>query len=44
MSVITQDGNIQILNKVDKFIEIEFNKANKSGLVCFVQVARDSGF
>ena len=32
------------INSVDKFIEIEFNRADKSGLECFVQVAEETGF
>lgn len=44
MSVVDRDGNMQSLNDVDRFIEIEFNKANEKGQVCFVQVACEPGF
>ena len=44
MCVIDRDGNMQTLNDVDKFIEIEFNKADEKGQVSFVQVASEPGF
>jgi hypothetical protein len=44
LRVVDKDGKIITIQKVDKFIEIELNKANKSGRVCFVQVAREPGF
>ena len=44
MSMVDRDGNIESFNEVDKFIEIEFNKANDSDRVCFVQVASEPGF
>jgi hypothetical protein len=36
MSVVDEDGSKISFNKVDKFIEIEFNKVNESGKVCFI--------
>ena len=36
--------NMHTINSVDKFIEIEFNRADKNGLECFVQVAEEPGF
>ena len=36
--------NMHTIDKVDKFIEIEFNRADKSGLACFVQLAEEPGF
>jgi len=44
MSVVDREGNIKSFNKVDNLIENEFNKANESGRVCFIQMARESGF
>ena len=44
MIFIDRDGNLNSFNKVDKFIEIEFNKADESGKVFFIQVARGPGF
>ena len=32
---------MQTIDYVDKFIEIEFNRADKNGLECFVQVAEE---
>ena len=44
MIVFDPDGNMKYFDDVDKFIEIEFNKAEEKGLVCFVQVAEEPGF
>jgi hypothetical protein len=44
MSLVDGEGNLKSIDQVDKFIEIEYNKANESGKVCFVQVASESGF
>ena len=44
MIFIDRDGNINSFKNVDKFIEIEFNQADESGKVFFIQVARDPGF
>jgi hypothetical protein len=44
MCVIDRDGNMQTLKDVDKFIEIEFNKADEKGQVSLVQVASEPGF
>ena len=30
---------MQTIDYVDKFIEIEFNRADKNGLECFIQMA-----
>jgi hypothetical protein len=43
MIVFDQDGNMKYFN-VDRFIEIEFNKADEIGIVCFVQVAEEPNF
>jgi hypothetical protein len=44
MNFIDRDGSKKSFNKVDKFIEIEFNKANERGRFCFIQMAREPGF
>jgi uncharacterized protein YrzB (UPF0473 family) len=44
MNLIDQDGSKKSFNKVDKFIEIEFKKANESGRVFYIQMAREPGF
>ena len=44
MSVVDQERNVLSFSKVDKFIEIEFKKANESGQVFFIQMARGPGF
>jgi hypothetical protein len=44
MIAFDQDLNMHAFNFVDKFIEIEFNKADKSGLECFIQRAEEPGF
>ena len=41
---VNEDGSDFDTNKVDKFIEIEFNKANERGRLCFIQMAREPGF
>ena len=38
MVVFDRDLNMHTFNAVDKFIEIEFNRADQSGLECFVLV------
>jgi hypothetical protein len=43
MSAVDRDGNKERFINIDKFIEIEINKANESGRVCFVQFAREPG-
>jgi hypothetical protein len=32
------------IDSVDKFIEIEFNRGDKNGLECFIQVAEEPEF
>ena len=44
MNFIDQDGSKKSFNKVDKFIEIEFKKADENGQMCYVQVAEEPGF
>jgi hypothetical protein len=44
MSLVDSEGNIKSIAQVDKFIEIEFNKADEKGQVCFIQVASEPGF
>ena len=41
--MVDRDGNIKRF-KVDKFMQIEFNKAEEKGIVSFVQVAEEPGF
>ena len=44
MIVFDLELNIRSFEEVDKFIEIEFNKVDEIGLLCFVQVAEEPGF
>jgi hypothetical protein len=36
--------NQHTIDSVDEFIEIEFNRADKNGLECFVQIADDPDY
>jgi hypothetical protein len=44
MIMFDRDLNKHTIDSVEKFIEIEFNRADKNGLECFVQVAEEPGF
>jgi hypothetical protein len=44
MVMFDRELNMHTIDSVDKFIEIEFNRADKNGLQCFVQLAEDPGF
>ena len=44
MVMFDRELNMHTIDNVDKFIEIEFNRADKNGLECFVQVAEEPGF
>jgi hypothetical protein len=44
MIAFYKDLNMHTINSVDKFIEIEFNQADKTSMQCFVQVAEEPGF
>ena len=41
MVMFDRELNMHTIDSVDKFIEIEFNRADKSGLECFIQVAEE---
>jgi hypothetical protein len=44
MVMFDRELNKHTIDSVDKFIEIEFSRADKNGLECFVQVAEEPGF
>ena len=44
MVMFDRELNKHTIDSVDKFIEIEFSRADKNGLECFIQVAEEPGF